>query len=42
MSCIDSKLSYGEAPVIDILGNVEYPFIAINPRSTLTQSSNTW
>ena len=24
------------------LGNVEYPFIAIAPRSTLASSSNTW
>ena len=25
-----------------VLGNVEYPFIAIDPRDTLVQSSSTW
>ena len=33
-------LMWGSSP--GVLGNMEYPFIAITPRSTLTQSSSTW
>ena len=35
----DTKQSDGEAPV---MGNVEYPFITIVPRSTLVWSGSTW
>ena len=35
------KLSDDEGLDLD-LGNVEYPFIAIAPRSTLTQHDSTW
>ena len=35
----DTKLSDGDAGA---LGNVEYPFIAITPRSTLAWSDSTW
>ena len=39
----DTKQSDGEVPVMpELLGNAEYPFIAISPRYTLVQSSNTW
>ena len=37
----NSKPSDCEAPVQEILGNMEYLFIAITPRSTLTWSSST-
>ena len=35
----DTKQSGGEAGT---LVNVEYPFIAITPRSTLAQNGSTW
>ena len=38
----DTKPSDIEAPDLELLGNVKYPFIAIAPRSTLTQSRSTW
>ena len=39
----DTKQSDGETPVKLVLwGNVEYPFIAIPPRSPLVQSGSTW
>ena len=39
----DNKLFDGEAPVITgALGNVEYPFAAIAPRSTLARSDSIW
>ena len=37
----DTKSSDSMAPVQDIWGNVEYPFIAITPRFILTQSVST-
>ena len=36
----DSKLSDGEAPVLELWGNVEYSIIVITPRSTLTWSGS--
>ena len=39
----DNKQSDGEAPVMLCLwGHVEYPFIAIAPRSTLAGGVRTW
>ena len=38
----DSKQSDGEVPVMLPSRNVEYPFIAIAPRSFLAQSGSTW
>ena len=39
----DSKKSDGEILVmLEVWGNVEYPFIAIIPGSTLALSSSTW
>ena len=39
----DTEQSDGEASVIlELLGNVEYFFIPIAPRSTLAQSGSTW
>ena len=38
----DIKQSDSEAPVLDIWGNMEYPFIAIAATSTLTRSESTW
>ena len=39
----DTKQSDGEVPVmLELLGNVEHPFITIAPRSTLTRSGSTW
>ena len=39
-SIYDTKLSDGEALVLNLWGDVEYIFIAITPRSTLTQSGS--
>ena len=37
----DNKKTDGEAPVIsELFGNVEYPFTAITPRSSLAQSGS--
>ena len=36
----DTKQPDGEIPAL--LGNAEYPFIAITPRSTLARSGSTW
>ena len=38
----DIKLSAGEVPVMLYLGNAEYHFIAIAPRSTLVWSGSIW
>ena len=39
----DTEQSDVEAPVLqEVLGNSGFQFIAITPRSTLTQSGNTW
>ena len=39
----DTKQSDGEVPIITwALGNAEYPFIAITPRSTLARSGSPW
>ena len=41
----DTKQFDGETPVLELLWDVEYPFIAIAPRSTLTQNGsnrNVW
>ena len=40
-SVLDITLNYLMVSLGD-LENVEYPFIAIVPRSTLTQSGSTW
>ena len=37
----DIKPSDGEAPALELLGNMEYLFIAIDPKLTLSQSSST-
>ena len=42
-SVYNIKQSEGDDPVIrELLGNAEYLFIAITPRSTLARSDNTW
>ena len=39
----DTKQSDGEVPaMLELMGNMEYPFIAIAPRSTLARSGSTW
>ena len=40
MSCYDTDQSDDEAPVM--LGNVEYPLIAIGPRSTMARKGSAW
>ena len=37
----DTKPSYGEVPVLEPWGNVEYSFIVFTPGSTLSQSGCT-
>ena len=40
----DTKQSDDEAPLIfgEVLGNTQYPFAAIVPKSTLSRSGKTW
>ena len=38
----DAKQSDDEAPVMQELGNAEYLFIAITPRSIIAKSGSTW